>query len=77
MIPNQIHLFELVYKKIMHHGEFLFAIYNVKSSSFQFIDSNKVNNWYKDVKALLDRETELANMHWIELSIPIRGGTRM
>ena len=43
---------------------------------FQFLDAKKVNNWYKDVKDLFDQETELANMHWIELSVPVRGGIK-
>lgn len=40
--------------------------------SYRFLDTKKVNNWFKDVKNLLDRETEIANMNWIELSIPVR-----
>eukprot|EP00795_Rhopilema_esculentum_P006830 gene6830-12423_t len=36
------------------------------------INEPKVSEWYRDVKETFDQELDLANMHWLELSIPAK-----
>lgn len=42
--------------------------------SYQVLDIEKVQQWHKAVQRTIEEETRLANLYWLELSLPSKNG---